>query len=109
MQVSSGSRYWPAHIAAAAITARLPSQVGDKKISRKTGSDAGVDFPSGKNFPANSSGINNIMRRAFSVHRLKAARNSTIQTAVRADRAISLRFSRYQCLNFCVIMIEIGE
>ena len=29
---------------------KAASQVGDKKISRKTGSDAGVDFPSGKKF-----------------------------------------------------------
>lgn len=50
MQVSSGSRYWPAHIAAAAITARLQVRSVIKKISRKTGSDAGVDFPSGKKF-----------------------------------------------------------
>lgn len=88
---------------------KAASQVGDKKVSRKPVLTRALIFQAAKNFPANSSGINNIMRRAFPVHRLKAARNSTIQTAVRADRAISLRFSRYQCLNFCVIMIEIGE
>ena len=109
MQVSSGSRYWPAHIAAAAITARLQVRSVIKKYPVKPVLTRAVILQAAKNFPANSSGVNNIMRRAFSVHRLKAARNSTIQTAVRADRAISLRFSRYQCLNFCVIMIEIGE
>ena len=72
MQVSSGSRYWPAHIAAAAITARLQVRSVIKKYPVKPVLTRALIFQAAKNFPANSSGINNIMRRAFSVHRLKA-------------------------------------
>ena len=51
MQVSSGSRYWPAHIAAAAITARLQVRSVIKKYPVKPVLTRALIFQAAKNFP----------------------------------------------------------